>query len=125
MKYKTTNREKRENDFCVVGIGYCEIQNITRFLNANSYTCGTYGWRADFYDFGNVSISTGYAPLTWGYNDGAKKMAALIRADLLELEERLVLGKIKTSGDFWKENKKMIARIEKIIENARTLTANM
>jgi len=125
MKYKTTDKEKRENEYCVVGIGYCDIQNITRLLNADSYTCGTYGWRADFYDFGNVSISTGYAPLTFGYDKAAKKMAELIKADLLDLEKKLNQGKIKTSCDWWKENKKMVARIEKIIDKARTLTADM
>lgn len=122
MKYKTTDREQRNEKYLVVGIGYCDIQNITRFLDANAYTCGAYGWRADFYDFGNVGISTGYAPLTFAYNKTAKKMVELIKADLLKLEQKLRKDKIKTSADWHKENKKMVARIEKIIDNARSKT---
>ena len=120
MKYKTTDREQRQNQYCVVGIGYCDIQNITRFLNAQAYTAGVYGWRADFYEFGNVSISTGYAPLTFGYDKEAKKMAEIIKKNLLDLEKKLNAGKIKTTADWHKENKKMIARIEKIIDKARS-----
>ena len=123
MKYKTTDREQRSEKYLVVGIGYCDIQNITRFLDANAYTCGVYGWRADFYDFGNVGISTGYAPLTFAYDKTAQKMGGLIRADLLKLEQKLKQNKIKTGADWHKENKKMIARIEKIIYSARNKIA--
>ena len=31
-KYRTTDREQRENNGIVIGFGYCNIQNITRYL---------------------------------------------------------------------------------------------
>lgn len=54
-KYKTTEREQRANNNLIISFSYCSIQNIERFLKAQAYTCGMYGWKADFYvtDFFN------------------------------------------------------------------------
>lgn len=96
MKYRTTDREQRENNAFILGFSYCSIQNIERFLNANAYTCGVYGWRADFYNFEGWSISTGYSPLRYmsktGYKDidaYRKKKAEILTAGLLRIEARL------------------------------------
>lgn len=90
MKYKTTDREQRENNYLVVAIGYCDIQNIEKYLNANSYTCGIYGWRADFYNInGAFTISTGYQPLNFIYKntkDNREKYEQLKKA-ILQLEK--------------------------------------
>ena len=51
MKYKTTDKEQRENNSLIIDFGYCQIQNIERYLRPNAYTCGLYGWRADFTNF--------------------------------------------------------------------------
>lgn len=63
MKIKVT-RNQLKNNYCnVYNIGYCDIQNITAYLNCSMYTCGVYGWNSDIYDCGNgYAISTGYRP---------------------------------------------------------------
>ena len=62
MKYKTTMKAVMAGYQFVISVGYCDLQNLLRFQNPIAYTCGTYGWNADIYDFGNVAICTGYRP---------------------------------------------------------------
>ena len=63
MKLKTTNKEIKSNFSKVVSIGYCDAQYLLRFKKPFAYTCGVYGWNADFYKIGNICISTGYRPI--------------------------------------------------------------
>lgn len=63
MKYRTTNKEIRNNFGTVLSVGYCGMQNLLHFQEPAAYTCGTYGWNADLYDLGGVAISTGYRPI--------------------------------------------------------------
>ena len=63
MKLKTTNKEIRANFYKVLSIGYCDAQYLLNYKNPFAYTCGTYGWNADFYEIGNFCISTGYRPI--------------------------------------------------------------
>jgi len=117
MKYKTTDREQRNNNYLVVAFGYCSIQNVERFLSPSAYTCGVYGWRADFYNFGNVTLSTGYAPLSFASDKLAVKRGAYIKKKVEALNkkiEKLSRG----TGDWFKMNKKTVAKIEKIINDA-------
>lgn len=102
MKYKTTDKEQRENNDFVLGFSYCSIQNIERFLSPSAYTCGVYGWRSDFYNFEGWSISTGYSPLRYMPKTGYKDMdafretkAKILEAGLLEIEEKLNKGLYK------------------------------
>lgn len=95
-KYKTTDREQRENNVIVIGFGFCDIQNITRFLNPNAYTCGVYGWKADFYEMDGYTISTGYSPLNYINKTGFKDIdifritkAEILRNELKKLEIKL------------------------------------
>ena len=95
-KYKTTDKEQRENNAIILGFGYCEIQNITRFLKANAYTAGLYGWRADFYEMEGYTISTGYSPLNYISKTGFKDIdtfrttkAKILRDELTKLESKL------------------------------------
>ena len=95
-KYKTTDREQRENNGIVLGFGYCEIQNIERYLKPNAYTAGAYGWRADFYEMDGYTISTGYSPLNYisktGFKDidaFRKTRAEILRGELMKLEKKL------------------------------------
>ena len=85
MKVKVTKRQVLDNYCYVISVGYCDLQDLLRFKNANYYTCGLYGWNSDIYDVGNgVAISTGYRPfgnikasyyhLTRKYNEKAKKI---------------------------------------------------
>lgn len=107
MKYKTTDKEQRENNAIVLGFSYCSLQNIERFLNANAYTCGIYGWRADFYELeGGVTISTGYSPLNYlsltdykDINAYRKTKADILRAGLVRIENKLNKGGYK-----WQKN---------------------
>lgn len=63
MKIKTTNKEIKANAYTIVSIGYCDAHYLLKGINPFAYTCGTYGWNADFYQVGNVVISTGYRPI--------------------------------------------------------------
>ena len=124
-KYRTTDREQRENNAIVLGFGYCEIQNITRFLNPNAYTAGVYGWRADFYEMDGYTISTGYSPLNYisktGFKDidiFRKTKAEILRAEIVKLENKLDknLYKWQNSGSWAYCQKKILqvlARIER------------
>jgi hypothetical protein len=125
-KYKTTDREQRLNNSIVLGFSYCNIQNIERFLNPNAYTCGVYGWRADFYEIDDgVTISTGYAPLNYisktdfdDVNAYRQTKAAVLRAGLIKIEKRIAAGgyKWQKSGSWHdcRENlRKVLSRLIK------------
>lgn len=85
MKVKVTKKQVLDNYYHVISVGYCDLQDLLRFKNANYYTCGVYGWSCDIYDLGNgVALSTGYRPfgnlkasyyhITKKYNEKAKKV---------------------------------------------------
>jgi len=63
MKLKTTNKQIRANFYKVLSIGYCDAQYLLLYKKPFAYTCGNYGWSADFYEIGNFCISTGYRPI--------------------------------------------------------------
>ena len=124
-KYRTTDKEQRENNVIVLGFGYCEIQNITRFLNPNAYTAGVFGWRADFYEMDGYTISTGYSPLNYISKTGFKDIdafrttkAEILRSELMKLEKKLdkKFYKWQNSGSWTYCHKKLLqilARIER------------
>ena len=120
MKYKTTDREQRQNNNTVIGFGYCEIQNLERYLTPNAYTCGIYGWRADFYEFDGFTISTGYQPLTYYFAKLNKKRGLFIKAEILKLEKKLEKKayKFQQNGDWNKAHKEINKKIEKIYKKA-------
>jgi hypothetical protein len=63
MKFKTTERAIKEGYFKVFNVGYGKIETLLRYKSPIAYTCGVYGWNADFYETGgniNSIISTGY-----------------------------------------------------------------
>ena len=60
MKYKTTQRELRERACNLRTAGYCDLQYLLYYKNANAYTSGTYGWNFDVYEVYNLTICTGY-----------------------------------------------------------------
>ena len=64
MKFKTTQKAIKENYRNIIKIGYCELQYLLYYRNADAFTCGVYGWNADFYEVNaNTVISTGYRPI--------------------------------------------------------------
>ena len=63
MKLKTTNKQIRANFYKVLSIGYCDAQYLLQYKKPFAYTSGIYGWNADFYEIGNLCLSTGYRPI--------------------------------------------------------------
>ena len=121
MKYKTTDKEQRENNSLVLGFGYCQIQNIEKYLTPRAYTCGIYGWRADFYEFAGFTISTGYAPLDYIYKEiHSKKTAEKIKAEILKLEKDLENRRYswQKSGNWDKGREFITKKINAIYKNA-------
>lgn len=63
MKFKTTQREIKENYKTVISVPYCGLQNLLKYESPVAYTVRREGWAADIYDMGNgVAIATGCAP---------------------------------------------------------------
>lgn len=128
IKYKTTDKEQRDGNAIVLGFSYCTIQNIERYLTPAAYTCGVYGWRADFYHFDGFTISTGYSPLRFisktGYKDidaYRNKKVEILTAELLKLESKLAKNfyKWQRKTGSWHKNKKEFAKLlERIIKKA-------
>ena len=85
MKLQTTNKEVKSNFSKIVKIGYCDAQNLLAYKKPFSYTCGVYGWNADFYQIGNTCISTGCRPIGESVNYTLlielEKQARTIRMD--------------------------------------------
>lgn len=62
MKFKTTRKAIKANSRIILKVGYCDLQSLLYFREAEAYTCGVYGWNADIHMFGNVTVVTGYRP---------------------------------------------------------------
>lgn len=60
MKYHTTKKEINNGYYYIIGISYCNAQNLLNYKNAESYCAGVYGWSCDNYNVNNTCISTGY-----------------------------------------------------------------
>ena len=63
MKLKTTKKQIRNHFGTVLSIGYCSAQSLLHFKSPFAYSAGVYGWSCDYYQIGNVCISTGYSPV--------------------------------------------------------------
>lgn len=53
MKFKTTQREIKENYKTVISVPYCGLQNLLNYKSPVAYTVRREGWAADIYDMGN------------------------------------------------------------------------
>lgn len=81
MNIKFTTKSINDHFSFVITIPYCELQHLLMPLERVGYTCGTYGWNSDIYEFSNVSricyngtcISTGYRPVK-GYRPSTEKI---------------------------------------------------
>ena len=106
MKYKTTDKEQRENNVIIIGFSYCDIQNIERYLRPDAYTCGVYGWRADFYEFDGFTVSTGYSPLRYVSLTGYKDIDAYrkTKAKILQEGFKRIEAKLNKKGYKWQSN---------------------
>lgn len=63
-KLKTSKKEVKENNYLILSVGYCKLQNLLKYQNPIAYSSGVYGWACDYYDIDSVIISTGYNPLS-------------------------------------------------------------
>ena len=79
MKLKATKKSIKENYNRIIGIGSCNAQHLLKYSNAFGYSSGSNGWACDYYEVGNVCISTGYS-----YIHGIK-----YKYDLLDHYEKL------------------------------------
>ena len=109
MKLKTTNKEVKANFSKIVKIGYCDAQYLLKYKYPFGYTCGVYGWNADFYQIGNVCISTGYRPI--GKNVDYKLL------DKLEREARTICNNYNISYD--EQRKQLDELLETLINTIK------
>ena len=63
MKFRTTNKQIKNNYGYIVRVGYCDLQDLLTYKEPFAYTCGVYGWNADFFDLDGICICTGYRSL--------------------------------------------------------------
>jgi hypothetical protein len=62
MKFKTTQKNIKENYAAIISIGYCDAWYLLYFEDPIAFTSGVYGWNADIYEKNGVAIVTGYRP---------------------------------------------------------------
>jgi len=60
MKFKTTAKELKEGYYCIIKVGYCDLQNLLSHARCVAYSSGVYGWNFDVYDIDGVAVCTGY-----------------------------------------------------------------
>ena len=63
MKLKTTKNQVKNSFVNILSLGYCDIDNLTRYKNPFAYSSGVYGWSCDYYNIDGVCLSTGYDPI--------------------------------------------------------------
>lgn len=64
MKVKVSKKEVKESYRNIICLGYCTIQHLLYYKDADYYSCGVYGWSCDYYKIDNKTIiSTGYSPI--------------------------------------------------------------
>ena len=108
MKYKTTQKEIKSNFGIVVKTGYCNLQNLFHYEEAESYTSGSYGWNADIYGFGGTAIVTGYRPF-------GKSLDYEVVKEFDTQAERIIYSSLP-----WEEKKPMVDNlIDKFIKWVR------
>lgn len=94
MKYKTTEKAVKNGYKYVVRIPYCALQSMLAYKSPIAYTAGSYGWKADIYDFDNVAIVTGYSPFgnikpDYDTIRSFEKEADNIRANISDFTEKV------------------------------------
>jgi hypothetical protein len=84
MKIRVTKKQIMEGYKNIIVAGYCDLQWLLKYRDADFNTCGVYGWNADIYKIdNNTVIVTGYRPfgnvrkygLAKKYDEKARKIA--------------------------------------------------
>ena len=107
MKIKTTMKAINNNYSKVFRTGYCDLQYIMKYQEANFYNSGVYGWNCDIYiDYKNdIAISTGYRNMTGDrIPEELIKKYSLIAKKILENTFKKPYDEIKTALDENREN---------------------
>ena len=61
MKKHITQRDTKNSNYIVLGVGYCDLQNVLKYLSPIAYNAGRDGWNYDWYYINDkYSIVTGY-----------------------------------------------------------------
>lgn len=61
MKTKVSRNTIKNSFKNCIEVGYCDLQHLLTYRNANFYTCGVYGWNADIYVINaDTCLVTGY-----------------------------------------------------------------
>ena len=61
MKKHITQKDTKNSNYIVLGIGACELQNVLKYLSPIAYNAGRDGWNYDLYRLNDkYSIVTGY-----------------------------------------------------------------
>ena len=63
MKIKVSKKQMKQESNKILKVGYCDLQHLLQGKNPFAYSTRAAGWACDYYDMGNVIISTGYAPI--------------------------------------------------------------
>lgn len=109
MKIKTTKKAVKDNYNHIIGIGYCNAQNLLRFSDAFGYSSGQNGWVCDYFEVDNVCISTGYSYIN---NVNVKYDYTLL--DSYESKARDIIGNYDIN---WEVKKEMVNQLLKDFVN--------
>lgn len=61
QKLKVSMRDLKAQNIITLGVGYCALQHILSYYNANYYCTTIYGWACDGYVINQtVTVVTGY-----------------------------------------------------------------
>jgi hypothetical protein len=63
MRVKVSKQQVLKNNYRVLSVGFCELQGLLKNSYSQFYSAGVYGWSCDYYEFDNLTISTGYSPI--------------------------------------------------------------
>lgn len=85
-KMKTTRKAIMASFPRVYEVGYCRLQSLFSCTEPSFYTCGTYGWNADVYSFGDVAVVTGYRPFGKPVPSGVEEKYESRAREIMESE---------------------------------------
>lgn len=107
QKVKTSQKSMKASNTIVLGVGYCDLQNILKYETPTAYATRAEGWACDLYHINDVySIVTGYS-----YDRAC--------TDKVHNHPKLndALKKIERVADQWDKDQRMTALISVLTEH--------
>lgn len=115
QKVKTSQKSMKESNLIVLGVGYCDLQDILQYETPTAYATRAEGWACDLYHINDrYSIVTGYS-YDRASTDKAHKHPALNQA----------LQKIERVADQWNKEERMTALISVLDEHFASKEADL